>query len=89
MYHYCIFAALADIVPDVDKLKSSLESFNAIQVHSMDSLQCAYEEGCLSPSATPGGNPRQALLVCKSYATSLKLHALPCIPLCIHIYTCK
>jgi lysyl oxidase-like protein 2/3/4 len=54
-------SALADIVPDVDKLKSSLESFNAIQVHSMDSLQCAYEEGCLSPSATPRGNPRTVL----------------------------
>lgn len=49
---------MADLVPDVSKLKSSLENEFAIQVHPMVNLQCAYEERCLASSARPNGYSR-------------------------------
>lgn len=53
--------AAADLVPDISKLKSSLEDFFGIQEREMSTLQCALEEGCLSSSARLNGNPRQAI----------------------------
>lgn len=57
----CVVAA--DLVPDISKLKTSLESFFGIQQRGMDTLQCALEEGCLSSSARSNGNSRQVSVV--------------------------
>lgn len=56
-----VYIAAADLVPDISFLKTSLESFFGIQEREMYTLQCALEEGCLSSSARPNGNPRQAI----------------------------
>ena len=60
--HRVFPVAAADLVPDIPSLRRSLQSRFTIQVQPMASLQCAYDEGCLSSSAWRNGGPRQGIL---------------------------